>query len=235
MTRTVEEADAEQPQAAVSPCGYRARLGDLEVTFATEADYRKAEKAMQEIRDGSDLPIPSCLTDRKTEAAKALAARLNRQRTVSLVRRGRLFYLVERPLAHETVLRSETGPSYCEARLKFGDCEHHPAPLLPLVLLLSYFGWDCADSYLSDRSTGEILCLAEDSQDAQDLASAVANLNPGRIACVCANTGQSHDFKLTLSTSARSLTTSAVTGLTQRLYVVLRTSLRRWSDEPIQS
>jgi len=74
MTRTDKSVAVAGEDQTVSPSGYRARIGDTEVLFASEAEFRKAERAMQALSErAARIPkIPSHYTDRKTPEAKAL-------------------------------------------------------------------------------------------------------------------------------------------------------------------
>ena len=102
--------------------------------------------------------IPSHYTDRKTPEAKALAERLNRKRTVSLVLRRGFYQFEDRPAESETVHLSETGRSFSEARLKLADYEKHAIELLPLILLLSHFGFDIQQQLQSAGGRHRAFC-----------------------------------------------------------------------------
>ncbi len=231
MTRTDQNVAVSDEDQTASPSGYRARIGDTEVLFASEAEFRKAERAMQALRErAARIPkIPSHYTDGKTPEAKALAERLNRKRTVSLVlRRG--FYQLEDKLAEsETVHLSETGRSFSEARLKLADYEKHSIELLPLILLLSHFGFDIQSSSFS-RQEGVIVLSADDPRDQEELTAVFRQVKAGALSFDFQTLRNVHDFTLTVR-HARRIRTSAVMAVVQQLQSVFAASLLDCSIE----
>ena len=231
MTRTEQKVASTNIEQAASIGGYLARVGDTEVLFASEAEFRKAERALQALRErAARIPkLPSHFTDRKTPEAKALTERLRRRRTVSLVlRRG--FYQLEDKLAEsETVHLSETGRSFSEARLKLADYEKHSIELLPLILLLSHFGFDIQSSSFS-RQEGVIVFSADDPRDQEALKDVLRQVKAGALAFDFQTLRNVHDFTLTVR-HARRIRTSAVMAVVQQLQSVFAASLMDYSTE----
>lgn len=181
--------------------------------------------------DDQQVGVPRRYTDRKTDAAKALAARLNRRNTVSVIRnKDHGSTIVARPSVDDIVLLTESGRSRSEARLKLGDYDDHPIELLPLVLLLSHFGWDIRASSLRE-SVGSILFVADDDRDQRDLLSVVADNSEGGLSLQFRPHGaKHHDFQLVITAGGKRITTLAVMALVKRLQKDISHSLIDWLD-----